>query len=283
MGKIKNLRAFKSVIKEFKPDLIICNIHSKIFKKIYAKHKTIKIIHGNYENYYNLDLEPYCTIVLLASKDRVKFEAKYPKKQFYLIPNFLPQIPINSSDYEQKTILSVGRVSSEKGFERLIEIYDLIQKDAKYKEWKLHIVGEGELKTQIQEKIKQKDLQDKIILKPFTKEIEKEYLSASIYAMTSHFEGLPMVLLEASSYALPCIAFDVHTGPSDVIEDNKSGFLIEDNNLEAYASKLRLLMDDENLRKEMGANAKEKMKEKFSKEIILKQWEELFRILNSKE
>lgn len=112
------------------------------------------------------------------------------------------------------------------------------------------------------------------MIKPFVKEIEKEYLSASIYAMASYFEGLPMSLLEASSFALPCIAFDVNSGPSDIIEDGKSGFLIKDGDLKEFALKLQLLMNDLNLRKSMGQKAKELVELKFSKEVVFKKWQE---------
>ncbi len=143
--------------------------------------------------------------------------------------------------------------------------------------WQLVIVGDGAMKEQIQAKILEKNLQDTITLKPFTKDIEKEYLNASIYAMSSHFEGFGMVLVEASSYALPCVAFDIAAGPSDIIESGVSGYLIEDNDLQDYADKLFMLMSDKQKRESMGLRAKQRVKEKFSKEAIMPLWEEVFR------
>ena len=100
--------------------------------------------------------------------------------------------------------------------------------------------------------------------------------------MTSYFEGFGMVLIEAQSYALPTISFDIATGPRDIIEDDKSGYLIKDNDLNKYATKLKTLMQDENLRVKMGAKSKEIVKSKFSKEVVMKQWMELFeRIKNN--
>lgn len=214
------------------------------------------------------------SLVILSPKQLLKWQ-KY-HKNIKIIPNFLPFIPEKTTNPSQKIVLSVGRLSKEKGFLRLIEIWDLICKQEKYKEWKLYIVGQGELEQEIRNKIKEKKLQENIELKPFTKEIEKEYLSASIYAMTSTFEGFGMVLIEASSYTLPCIAFDINTGPSDIIENEKTGFLIEDNNLKEFASKLCLLMDNEDLRKQMGKDARLRIQENFTKEVVMKQWEELF-------
>lgn len=131
------------------------------------------------------------------------------------------------------------------------------------------------MKNEIETKIKDLGLQDSIILKPFTKDIESEYLNASIYAMSSYYEGFPMVLLESSSYGLCPIAFDIKTGPSDIIENNKSGYLIQDNDLHTYAHKLIELMSDENKRKTMGEAAKARVAQKFSKEAIMPLWEEV--------
>ena len=90
-----------------------------------------------------------------------------------------------------------------------------------------------------------------------------------------------MVLIEAQSYALPTISFDIATGPSDIIENEKSGYLIKDNDLNEYATKLKTLMSDESLRAKMGAKSKEIVKSKFSKDVVMKQWENLFKKLKS--
>ena len=165
----------------------------------------------------------------------------------------------------------------QKGFLRLIDIWHIVAQDKGFadKEWRLIIVGDGILKSEIESKIKSLNLQDSIILKPFTKEIEREYLGASIYAMSSHFEGFPMVLVEACSYGLPCIAFDIATGPSDIIAHSKSGYLIADNDLEGYAKHLITLMSDENLRSNFGAESKQLVSEKFSQSVVIQKWGEL--------
>ena len=289
-NEIKKRAVFKQTINEFNPDFIICHTHfdtsfTKIFKKM--QDKIIKVVHNSFDAYekWQIDLNIYKNIVLLSNHDIDKFKTKYPNSNFYIIPNFIPNISNLNTNYSQKVVLSMGRMANtdQKGFLRLIDIWKLIQDSKEFKNWKLHIVGDGELKEKIENKIKDLNLTNSIILKPFTKDVESEYLSASIYAMTSHFEGLPMVLIEAQSYALPTISFDIATGPSDIIEDEKSGYLIEDNNLNEYANKLKTLMSDENLRAKMGAKSKEIVKSKFSKEVVMKQWMELFeRLKNAK-
>ncbi|TBR78395.1 glycosyltransferase family 4 protein [Campylobacter novaezeelandiae] len=213
------------------------------------------------------------TLIILSSKELNIWKKYY--KDVRLIPNFLSSLPKENANLEQKIILSIGRMTNEdtKGFFRLLDIWKVIQKENSGARYRLHIVGEGEAREKLLDKIKQEKIEN-VMIKPFVKEIEKEYLSASIYAMASYFEGLPMSLLEASSFALPCIAFDVNSGPSDIIEDGKSGFLIKDGDLKEFALKLQLLMNDLNLRKSMGQKAKELIELKFSKEVVFKKWQE---------
>ena len=246
----------------------------------------IRLFHNSFENAYKKYLykKPlfpprialFDKLIVLSSKELNHWQKLH--KNIEVIPNFLPSIPKESSPLQSKIVLSVGRMDKgdQKGFFRLVDVWEIVQKDLRFGEWKLHIVGDGLLKEQIQEKIKTKNLQDSIILKPFTNTIEQEYLQASIYVMTSHFEGLPMVLVESASFGLPQISFDINTGPSDIIENEKSGFLIPDGDLEGYAEKLKTLMQNQNLRESMGKRAKEIAQEKFSKEVILLKWQKMF-------
>ena len=247
--------------------------------------KYIMLMHASYSEkatflkhkYFN-DLKDYDALVILS---HAEFSIWQRYHNFVrVIPNFLPQIPSLNTTYSQKVALSVGRLSKEKGFLRLLDIWKILAQNKKFEcefqKWQLIIVGDGVLKKELESKIKALNLQESVILKPFTKQIEKEYLSASIYAMSSHFEGFPMVLLESASYGLAPISFDIKTGPSDIIADEKSGFLVADNDLQGYADKLMLLMRDENLRFKFGTKAKQGVREKFSKEMVMKEWQGLF-------
>ncbi|RTJ71575.1 glycosyltransferase family 4 protein [Campylobacter jejuni] len=213
------------------------------------------------------------TLIILSAKEIEKWQKWH--KNIQVIPNFLSFISSKTSNLSQKVVLSAGRFTKEKGFLRLIDIWEIVQKDGNFKDWKLHIVGDGLLKEEIFHKIQDKKLEHSIVLLPFNKNIEEEYLKASIYTLTSFNEGFPMVLLETSSYAIPTISFDINTGPSDIIDNEKSGFLIEDGNLQEFANKLQVLMQDGNLREEFGKNAKEKVQKEFSQEIIMQKWEKL--------
>ncbi|ELU5091934.1 glycosyltransferase, partial [Campylobacter upsaliensis] len=215
----------------------------------------------------------YDALIAINLEQKALLE-KHHKNVIY-IPNFLPKIPDIITNHNQKNVLFLGRFSKEKGVLRLIDIWKKVQEEAKCREWNLVFVGDGVLKEAMQDKINKLNLNDTIIIKGFTNDVEKEYLSASIYAMSSYSEGFGMVLIESASYALPSVAFDI-AGLSDIIENEKSGFLIEDGNLQEFAKKLQLLMRDENLRKTMGENAKIHTKKHFSKELVLQKWQDLF-------
>ncbi|RTI74708.1 glycosyltransferase family 4 protein [Campylobacter jejuni] len=267
-----------------KNDIIIDNVlQNNYFLPAIKKNKDLnifKLIHLDYDNFYRhckymKDLKYYKSLILLSDKQKHLWEKS--NNNICNIANFIPFTPLKKSNLSQKVVLSVGRMGKEdqKGFLRLIDIWELVQKDGNFREWKLHIVGDGSLKKEILHKIQAKKLEHSIILLPFNQNIEEEYLKASIYVMTSYFEGFPMVLLETSSYAIPAISFDINTGPSDIIDNEKSGFLIEDGNLQEFANKLQVLMQDESLREEFGKNAKEKVQKEFNKEIIMQKWEKL--------
>lgn len=264
------LRARKRFVED---DIIIANDRALgQFLKIKEK-KYIRIWHLNFPK-RKRNLNFFDCVVILSNKEKQKWMKIHGNIE--VIPNFIPFIAQDTTDYSQKICLSVGRMDygDQKGFLRLIDIFAKL--DHNFEEWKLCIVGEGKLMGEIQSKIVLRDLQNRVIIKPFTQEIEKEYLSASLYIMGSFFEGFPLVLLESESYGLPSIAFDIYTGPSDIIENGKTGFLIQDGDLDDFASKMEVLMQNEEKRKEMGQQAKKRIQNHFSKEKVLEKWNELF-------
>lgn len=238
----------------------------------------IKIMHEIFKKRHQMRNGFFDCIVTLTSNE-LQIYKKY-HKNIIKIPNFLPELNKTQIDFnaKQKIVLSIGRMSSndEKRFISLLDIWQMIQEDESYKEWKLHIVGEGEFKSEIKTAIINKKLENSVILKPFTEKINEEYQAASIYAMTSKQESFGMVLIESANYGLASIAFDVNSGPRDIIENQKTGFLVKNDDTKTYIEKLKELMRDENLRKTMGLNAKKRVKTHFSKEKIMQQWLELF-------
>lgn len=270
-------RKIDEMIKELKPSVVLANDGWYIPRQRAQNVRYVRLWHlkfpKNMNNRKRANLSRFDTLILLSTRELATWQRHHP--HIKVIPNFLPTLPTISTDSSQKVVLSVGRLSEEKGFLRLIDIWECVKQSKDSKGWQLVIVGDGELRGQIESKIHAKKLQDSIILKPFTKDIESEYLKASIYVMASHFEGFPMVLIEACAYGLCPVSFDIQTGPSDIIESSVSGYLIEDNKLKDFATKTLELMNDELKRKTLGANAKERVKAHFSKEVVIKLWQDV--------
>lgn len=226
------------------------------------------------------NLAKFDTLIVLSQKELATWQSHH--KCVRVIPNFLSHIPESSklANPSTKVVLSVGRLSGEKGFDRLLNIWGIVQNRAKSQkelsQWELHIVGSGKLQEQLESIIAQKGLEKSVRLKGFAQDMERVYLGASIYAMSSYFEGFGMALAEACSYGLAGIAFDIAAGPSDIIAQGKSGYLIEDGDKESFATRLCELMSDETKRAEFGANARELMARNFSKQAIMPKWQELF-------
>lgn len=236
--------------------------------------KSIKVFHLPFSR-PRARAKRFDSIVVLSSKQHSLWSRHYRRVE--VIPNFITEFAGKKEcDSSAQVVLSVGRMEEgdQKGFLRLIDIWEKVREDESLSAWKLCIIGDGEIKAEIESKIAQKDLGSSITLKPFTTKIYEEYAKASIYAMSSYYEALPMVLLEAGSMGLALIAFDVNTGPSDVIEPTKN--LIEDNDVQAYATRLQELMHSKSLRQECGARVQQCVEKKFSKGVVLQQWEELF-------
>lgn len=190
------------------------------------------------------------------------------------IYNPLPfPFPANSSTLEEKVILGVGRLSNEKNFQELVDIWALIARD--YPDWKLRIVGEGYAEPAIRERIAHHKLAEQVELRPFTPHVQEEYLQASIFCLTSVFEGFGLVLAEAESLGIPTIAYACPCGPRDIIREGEDGFLVQPGDRETFAQRLRQLIEDEALRKRMGQAAK-KNAERFTLETIMPQWVALF-------
>ena len=174
------------------------------------------------------------------------------------------------SDLSTKHVISVGRLDYQKGFDFLINAWKTVSE--KHPNWELNIYGEGPLREQLQEQINNLQLSSTVTLCGRTPNITEKYTEHSIYVMSSRAEGLGLVLIEAASCGLPLISYDCPSGPSEIITDGKNGYLIPKvGDIEMMANRICKLIEDADLRKQMGKNAK-LMVDKFSPAKIKEQW-----------
>ena len=232
---------------------------------------------------------------LLAEKRKHLFIRRYDKfvaltredlKNWRNLPNItqiynpLPFYIDSSSTLERKRIISIGRLSLQKSFDRLIEAFCLVH--AEFPDWQLDIFGTGEKEKQLRSLIKNYGLENVIKINRPTQDIIKEYLESSIYVMTSLYEGFGLALTEAMSCGVPCISFDCPSGPSEIINDGENGFLVEDGNITQLSKKIKILIHNSELRKEMGKKAKKDVL-RFSPDTIMNEWINLFNELIKNE
>ena len=166
-------------------------------------------------------------------------------------------------------VIAVGRLDYQKSFDR------------RTKGWVLDIYGQGEWHDMLESMIKEHGLSERCHLKGTTNNIWKEYEESDILVMTSHYEGLPMVMIESIACGLPTISFDFKCGPKDVICQGKNGYYVEDGDLEKMAQTLIKVMEDDELRASLSKEAR-KVREKYSEERIMGMWTNLFDELTMK-
>lgn len=209
--------------------------------------------------------------VILTKEDFCKM--KQISSKVYVIPNCI-SIPPQKALLNNKNILAVGKIYPQKGFDIMIEVFNLFAK--KNTDWTLTIVGDGKDKQKIITLIKKYNLTNRVFIMKPTNNIEKYYLDTSLYLMTSRFEGLPMVLLEAQSYGIPIISFDCKTGPKEIVIHNRNGYLIREGDIENMVEYLHKYVNDYKLRMNLSKNARIDAK-RFIPEEIYKLWDNLFK------
>ena len=216
-------------------------------------------------------------VVLTKADERIWKKTHNNLVQIY---NFSPIETDKLGLLNKKQVLAMGRLDAQKGFDLLIDTWEIVHK--KNPDWILNIYGQGEWKEILEKKIKNKSLQKKIFLKGVTSNVEEVMLEHSIFVLSSRYEGFAMVLLESISCGVPIVSFDCKTGPSEIITDNDCGFLAKDQDIKHLANGINKLINNESLRTNMGKNAKEKS-HSFSKEYIMSQWDTLFKEITNYE
>ncbi len=270
----------KKVVKVSDADVIISTRY--IYHQVLAKNKRPGVVtiaqehnhHNNDEQYIKQMEEAVKGIdyFMPVSKELTDFYSdKVESTSCKYIPHALDYIPDVCSELPNGNLISVGRLSKEKGYKDLIDVFALVAKD--YPEWTLHIVGDGDERQVIESHIAEKQLQSQVVLHGYQ---GKEYINnlladSAIYVMGSYTESFGIVLIEAQSFGIPCIAFDSARGAMEIIKNQENGYLVQNRNFEEMSKRIKHLIENPELRKEMGARARENSLQ-YSEAVIQALW-----------
>lgn len=177
------------------------------------------------------------------------------------------------AELECNRVIAVGNLFPVKGFCRLIDAWSIVHQ--RHPDWMLSIYGEGYLRDELQAKIENLHLENVVKLEGRVVDIQKVYLKSSFSLISSYEESFSLTLIEAQTCGLPVIAFDGPLGPSEIITDDVDGYLIQNDDKQAYADKVCLLIENKELRKKLGYNAFNNAK-RFMEDKVMAQWVCLF-------
>lgn len=285
-------RIFKlrSMLKTERPDVVIDVMpdYWKLAAMVGLKMKKVSTEHNTFERPENAEqkydkkrkiylnrLYDHVTVLTQADKKVIGTQLKHVT----VLPNPLAFEPVSIIPEKEKVILAMGRLDAghSKGFDILIKAFGMASLDG----WSLQIAGSGKPESLAKYKKLAKDcgVEQQVQFVGFVNNPISLYQKASIFVLSSRYEGFGLVLIEAMSQGCACIACDYKGRQKEIITSDKQGITCETENVEGMAKSIQTLVRDDNLRRSMAANAIERSKE-FCIDKIVERWEQVFKEMN---
>ena len=193
------------------------------------------------------------------------------------LPNLsvMPNAVVTAPHVEHKPgnhrVIAVGRLDYQKGFDRLLDAWALIPEELR-KFWRLDIFGQGEWEDKLKQQIERLGIGDSAAVNLPTDKIFDEYAASDFLVMTSHYEGFPMVMIEAMACGVPTVCFDFLCGPRDIIANGINGIVVPEGDLRALAEAMQQLMEHPEQLGRLSEHAK-RISEEYSQEVIMNRWD----------
>ena len=237
--------------------------HKSLFWSLVGEVRTRQLVQA---------VKPLERLVVLTDADKAAWE-KAGCTNVTVIPNpcSLDGQKVSIKSAKSKTILAVGRLHEQKGFDLLLQAWKPIEKT--YSDWSLRIVGEGPKRAELEAQIESQGLK-RVVLAGATNNVLDEYEAASIFVLSSRYEGLPLALIEAMWCGLPCIAFDCPQGPAELLAENR-GWLVPDGDIAELTAQIAYALSHPEEALKRAQKAQSFAQTTYSEAAIMPQWVQL--------
>lgn len=270
---VKRIKRLRKIIKNINPDIIVSLLPEPTYRVMIAKiglsKKTIISVRNDPKVEYKKFLNKIIMKILYPFADGFIFQTQEAKEYFginiqkksVIIPN-----PINEEfvcekykGEREKIVVTVGRLEEQKNQKMLINAFSRLPSE--FAEYKLIIYGDGTLRKELEKQIKDLNLTERVKLPGEVDDIKNKIYKASLFVLSSDYEGMPNSLMEALTLGVPCISTDCPCGgPRFLIENNVSGFLIKQGNEEEMLNAIqKVLNSNKNEINEITDKAQERM------------------------
>jgi glycosyltransferase involved in cell wall biosynthesis len=229
-------------------------------------------------------LYPFASSVTLLTHSIEKaFRRSVPFARTHVMPNPLPDALLSCArpvavTSGRRRLLACGSLNTHKQFDKLIDAFSRISDDVP--DWDLWIWGEGPQRAMLESRIDTLKLADRVKMPGASATLWNEMNRGEALVLSSHHEGLPMVLMEGMAIGLACVSFDCPSGPRELIDDGIDGLLVAPDDVGALANSLRRVLLDPALRESLGEASRRSVRERYSIQHILARWDALFGSVN---
>ena len=249
----------------------IAEIHfSHDYRLMHGQSYLRKYIHKFLNIRFKKNISKLDAFVCLTEEDKLKWGNL---RNLHVIPNFIERKADFPAQLNTNRAISIGRLTYQKGYDMLMHAWKNIA--TKYPNWNLDIYGDGELKDDLLKLRSDLELTNNVHFYPPTHNVYNVLQEASFYILSSRFEGLPMVLLEAMAVGLPIVSFKCPCGPLDLFGNNNAGILIPPENIDILSAEIENLIKNKSKRVEMGKASYNEVS-KYLPDVVLEKWESLF-------
>lgn len=286
-GNFRRMAALRRCIRQVNPDLVVSFMtHTNVIAILAARDCGVRVVVCEHTDPRHQKMNLSWSALRIAAyplADAVTFLTSNVMQRWelwlagkaQLMPN---PVSVDAASRPAKlnyarNLIAAGRLIDLKGFDMLIEAFGTIA--ARHEDWGLTILGEGNMRSQLERQIQEVGLAGRVQLPGRVSNPHAWFAQADLFVLSSRYEGLPCALCEAMANGTPAVSFNCESGPADVIRDGVDGVLVPPGNVRALADALDHLMTDKQTRERLRSRAVE-VQQRFGLQQVLEQWDRLF-------